>query len=209
MFISGCSGILPPSVQGGESWPTHRWLSALIAASSRLGTTRHVSLSKRSWSCERRESSRLATAKFHLCPTTRSALLTPSSCPPSTQQSRMESLKHHSLTPRPMHSITHHGESSADEHILRWRVMHRQRVCNAFTPWQQGFTPKEHREMVDRQWMIDREDRRDKEMRDREDRRDREAKSRHRNELVVFGLVLGALTIIGSMIQAGWFPKPW
>lgn len=106
-------------------------------------------------------------------------------------------------------SITHHGESSADEHILRWRVMHRQRVCNAFTPWQQGFTPKEHREMVDRQWMIDREDRRDKEMRDREDRRDREAKSRHRNELVVFGLVLGALTIIGSMIQAGWFPNPW
>ena len=31
-------------------------------------------------------------------------------------------------------------------------VIHEEKECKAFTKWQQGFTPKEHREMIDRQW---------------------------------------------------------
>jgi hypothetical protein len=38
----------------------------------------------------------------------------------------------------------------------------RERECSMFMPWQPGFTPKEHREMLDRQWMMDREERRDR-----------------------------------------------
>ena len=37
----------------------------------------------------------------------------------------------------------------------------RERTCELFTLWKLGSTPKEHREMLDRQWMIDREDARD------------------------------------------------
>src|SRR5947209_1382096 len=29
------------------------------------------------------------------------------------------------------------------------RVVQHERVCAAYTPWQQGFTPREHREMLD------------------------------------------------------------
>ena len=32
------------------------------------------------------------------------------------------------------------------------RVIIKERQCDAFTEWQQGFTPKEHREMIDRRW---------------------------------------------------------
>lgn len=44
-------------------------------------------------------------------------------------------------------------------------IVQKNRHCDAFTSWQYGFTPKEHRDMLDRQWLLDREDRRDKEQR--------------------------------------------
>jgi hypothetical protein len=53
------------------------------------------------------------------------------------------------------------------------RILTAERGCDTsednigFVTWQQGSTPKEHREMLDRQWMIAREDRRDAEMRAR------------------------------------------
>lgn len=62
--------------------------------------------------------------------------------------------------------------------------------------------------MFDRQWMIDRDERITREMREREDRRDREARDRHHHELVVFGFILGGLTLLGSLIEAGWIGKP-
>jgi len=37
--------------------------------------------------------------------------------------------------------------------------------CGQWTKWRQGSSPKEHREMLDRQWLIAREDRRDDEAR--------------------------------------------
>src|ERR1700694_4175901 len=35
-------------------------------------------------------------------------------------------------------------------------IINAERECTKFTGWQQGFTPKEHREILDRQWMTDR-----------------------------------------------------
>ena len=37
-----------------------------------------------------------------------------------------------------------------------------QHSCAEFTPWVHGFTPKEHREMIDREFLLKREDARDK-----------------------------------------------
>ncbi len=96
-----------------------------------------------------------------------------------------------------------------------------------FTKWQQGFTPKEHREMLDRQWMVEREARLTKEMREREDRLTREVRERedkrdeaartwqgtlHRREMLILGglvtLAIILSTILGGMIEAGWIPNP-
>jgi hypothetical protein len=34
------------------------------------------------------------------------------------------------------------------------KVINLKRPCLGFTPWQQGFTPKEHRERLDREWKL-------------------------------------------------------
>ena len=97
---------------------------------------------------------------------------------------------------------------------------YKERDCADFVKWIPGLEPKDHlarkvqeevlsSEEFRYRELLRREDQRDAEMRAREDKRDEEAKNRHRNELVVFGLVLGGLTLIGSMIEAGWIPKPW
>jgi hypothetical protein len=65
-------------------------------------------------------------------------------------------------------------------------VLRVERDCDVrglFTPWQQGFTPKEHREMRDRQLMLEREDKRDWEMRQREDARDKAQAAAHNEEM--------------------------
>ncbi len=43
------------------------------------------------------------------------------------------------------------GKDSPDYTSVHF-VIHEDRECKAFTKWQQGFAPKEHREMIDRQW---------------------------------------------------------
>ena len=40
-------------------------------------------------------------------------------------------------------------------------VIQKERDCDAFTPWQQGHSPKEHREILDRQLLLKREEERD------------------------------------------------
>jgi hypothetical protein len=57
------------------------------------------------------------------------------------------------------------GNNAGDASLepgLALEVITKDRLCSAFTPWQQGFTPKEHREMLDRQallrWQSERED---------------------------------------------------
>lgn len=101
-----------------------------------------------------------------------------------------------------------------DASIAFNRVIKDGRWCREFTRWQQGFTPKEHLEMLDRKWrlrheeevrqaVLKSEDRRDARVDAREERRDKEASQRHRNELLVFGLVLGGLTILAAFIERG------
>lgn len=92
--------------------------------------------------------------------------------------------------------------SNDDRHELL-RVFQRDRDCPSFTTWQQGFTPKEHRDMLDRQWLLEREERRDKEQ--------RQWQTRQRIiDLVVLGLiatlVAGGFTVLGAFIERGSFP---
>jgi hypothetical protein len=91
-----------------------------------------------------------------------------------------------------------------------------------FTKYQQGFTPKEHREMLDAQWKLDYEARRDAD--DKKWREDQELKAEqrhkdqmksmrsiHRSEMwIVGGAVTFAIliiTLISAAIEAGWFTK--
>ena len=110
------------------------------------------------------------------------------------------------------------GSFSADQ---RLEVFSRERECSAFTEWQQGFTPREHQEMLDRKLVVEREDRRDSEMREREDRRDEQTRKLqerlHNKELWILGglatiaLVGGsvAAAIIEGAINRGWQPSWW
>jgi len=105
--------------------------------------------------------------------------------------------------------------------------------CDAnekFTLWQQGFTPKEHREMLDRESLLDREDSLHAEVRKREDDRDVAVSKReddrdaaalrrhnrqmeavrwqHWRELAVFGGAIIFATLLGSLIEAEWLREP-
>ncbi len=88
-------------------------------------------------------------------------------------------------------------EANPDELL---RVFQRNRDCSSFTPWQQGFTPKEHREMMDRerarQWQAERE-RADRDWR-RQQRRD---DVRWRIfELLAVGVIVPLAIIIATLV---------
>jgi len=97
-------------------------------------------------------------------------------------------------------------------------------TCKEFTDWQQGFTPKEHREMLDRRWMLDFQAKReedDKKWRDAQRRDDlawREKQEentgkRHSVELWIIGGVVTVALIVGAIIAAiverGYFWPLW
>jgi len=75
-------------------------------------------------------------------------------------------------------------------------ITHKDRECDLFTSWQQGSTPKEHREMIDRQKFMEWQERQRK-----DDRRWRII------ELIVLGfiavVVAGGFTILGAFIERG------
>ena len=80
------------------------------------------------------------------------------------------------------------------------QVIHEERECGeSFTEWQLGFTPKEHREMLDR-----------KEWRDWQERQRKEDKHWRVIELIVLGiiavLVAGGFTVLGAFIERGSIP---
>ena len=68
----------------------------------------------------------------------------------------------------------------------------RDRECEFFTKWKQGFTPKEHREMMDRQFMMEMEEKRRK--------NDRKW---HWIELVAIVIGTGFFTLLGVWIATG------
>jgi hypothetical protein len=74
------------------------------------------------------------------------------------------------------------------EHLIKI-VLNEERECQSFTKWHQGSTPKEHREMLDRQemlkWQADRED------------ADRKWRTRQQWVMVI---VAGIFTILGAIL---------
>ena len=90
--------------------------------------------------------------------------------------------------------------------------------CESFTPWQQGFGPKEHWDMVDRErivrWQAEREEadrtwreeqrRLDADWRENQERR---SDRRHRWDIfwvaVVATFILAAVTIVAAFIERG------
>ena len=77
-----------------------------------------------------------------------------------------------------------------------------ERDCDGWTQWQQGFTPKEHREMLDR-----------KEFRDWQEKQRRSDIKWRIIEIVILGFVVtlmaGAFTVLGAFIERGTlFPTP-
>lgn len=121
-----------------------------------------------------------------------------------------------------------HQENSNDWGKYVLGVITRDRICPpeshrlGFAEYQQGFTPKEHRGMLDRQWLLDREERQDKEIRewqrsqeDKSDKRHKEQlgtlKGIHKREMLIVGIgvtiAIAIVSFIGAAIEAGWFPR--
>jgi len=71
-------------------------------------------------------------------------------------------------------------------------TLRKDRECNSFAKWQQGFTPKEHREMVDRENII--------EWQHRERRSDIKWRI---VELIVLVVSAGLFTLLGTWIARG------
>jgi Flp pilus assembly protein TadB len=100
-------------------------------------------------------------------------------------------------------------------------VLNEERQCDTFVQWQQGFTPKEHRDMLDRMLVLEREERRDRELRDWQERQEAKAEERHkeqlgetrrmhRRELLVLGVgvtvAIIIITLVGAAIETSWIP---
>jgi hypothetical protein len=81
-------------------------------------------------------------------------------------------------------------------------LLQRDRECAEFTTWHQGFTPKEHREISDRErlreWQAQRED---EDRRWREDQRKEERRWRL-IELVVLGGFVTIVLVIAQLVAA-------
>ena len=77
-----------------------------------------------------------------------------------------------------------------------------ERPCHNWASWNPLLSPREHREMVDRQYIVDSENRRDKDMRDREDARDHSAKRRHLTDLWILGGLVAVAALAGSIVQS-------
>lgn len=83
-------------------------------------------------------------------------------------------------------------------------IIQKERICDHFIKWERGFTPKEHREMMDRarllKWQIDREDA-DKKWREDQDKR-RSTDEWKRNVLIAGATIFAAVAggIVGHFI---------
>jgi hypothetical protein len=82
-------------------------------------------------------------------------------------------------------------------------TLRKDRECSSFTDWQQGFTPKEHREMMDREgmkkWQMEREEADKKWRMEQEEKRSKDEWKRYR--------FLGVMTIVAAIcgVLAGHF----
>ena len=92
--------------------------------------------------------------------------------------------------------------SGKDEKGCVVEVISKERECVPFTKWQLGFTPKEHREMLDREklleWQASREDA-DRQFRVQMMNDDRKWQAKQQVSLI---LIAGIFTMIGAVIGA-------
>ena len=97
---------------------------------------------------------------------------------------------------------------------LAYEVIEKEFDCPSFIQHRQGMSPQEHREMLDRQHVQQREDHRDlmarlredardKRVDKREDDRDEAVERRHRKEIRWFGGIVAGATLVASIIGAG------
>jgi hypothetical protein len=92
-------------------------------------------------------------------------------------------------------------------------VLAQPRLCNSFTKWQMGFTPKEHREMLDEQWRLSFQAKREDEDRKwREEQRksdlewrveqEKKATRSHRWDLIFTGGIATFLICVATIVAA-------
>jgi hypothetical protein len=78
-------------------------------------------------------------------------------------------------------------------------IIQQERICSEFIKWIPGSTPKEHREMMDRERMLQREDRRDREQREWQERQERK---RFNWNIIIFGLIVTAILVFAQITSA-------
>jgi hypothetical protein len=88
-------------------------------------------------------------------------------------------------------------------------VINQDRECQPFMEWQQGFTPKEHREMLDREamlkWQTEREEA-DKKWRENESKENRKWRFREFLIAAIAVIVVIIAAILGAIIERGGQP---
>lgn len=89
-------------------------------------------------------------------------------------------------------AFPYHPSSEAPDTPHRKAIVQQEHDCKLWDEWQIGFTPKEHREMLDRQWMFELE-----EERRQSDRR------WHIAELIIFGAAGALVAVIAALIGRG------
>ena len=123
------------------------------------------------------------------------------------------------------------GDRPAPEQYAE--LIHQERFCDDFTDWQQGFSPKEHRETLDRERLGEFQTKREDDWQkfqiqmaedDKKWREDQEYKAEqrhqsqlttmrgiHKVEMLVMGLFVTNIvvisTLLGGAMQANWVPK--
>ncbi len=99
---------------------------------------------------------------------------------------------------------------NGDEYKRFLVVIDEERRCEPFTTWKQGFTPKEHQEMIDRQWKLDFEAKREQEDRewraseekDRREWQQKQSAKRFRWEVLLVGGVIAVLIVTSQILAA-------
>lgn len=63
--------------------------------------------------------------------------------------------------------------------------------------------------MLDRQWMQDREDRRDEKVEERHKEQMKTLKGQFWWQIGILGVAIIIATVVAAMIEAQWITKPW
>ena len=84
-------------------------------------------------------------------------------------------------------------------------IIQKERPCREFREWRQGSTPKEHREMMDREFLLKREDKRDADQRAWQSEESRSNRKWRFAEFLLAIVALG-LIVLAAYIERGGQP---